>query len=103
MAMVFCRQNNNRKVNEISQKSELGKKYVFLAKCIENSVLTEKYSQQNRGKKIKDKNGGNHTQAITATLFRDLNEQGYKFFMITTGISSQVHYLLEEKGVWFLS
>ena len=28
-----------------------------------------------------------------------LNEQGYKFSMITTGISSHVRYLLEEKGV----
>ena len=36
---------------------------------------------------------------MTATLFRRLNEQGYKFSMIKTGISSQVRYLLEEKGV----
>ena len=26
---------------------------------------------------MKNKNGGNHTQARTATLFRHLNEQGY--------------------------
>ena len=36
---------------------------------------------------------------MTATLFRHLNEQDYKFSMITTGISSHVWYLLEEKGV----
>ena len=36
---------------------------------------------------------------MTATLFRHLNEQGYKFSMITTGISSHVRYLSEEKGV----
>ena len=40
---------------------------------------------------------------MTATLFRHLNEQGYKFSMITTGISSHVRYLLEEKGVELLS
>ena len=46
-----------------------------------------------------------HMQAMTATctLFRHLNEQGYKFFMITTGISSHVRYLLEQKGVRLLS
>ena len=42
-------------------------------------------------------------QTMTATLFRHLNEQGYKFSMITTGISSHVRYLLEEKGVRLLS
>ena len=42
-------------------------------------------------------------QTMTATLFRHLNEQGYKFSMITTGISSHLRYLLEEKGVWLLS
>ena len=36
---------------------------------------------------------------MTATLFRHLNEQGYKFSMITTGISSHVRYLVKEKGV----
>ena len=40
---------------------------------------------------------------MTPTLFRHLNEQGYKFSMITTGISSHVRYLLEEKGVRLLS
>ena len=54
-------------------------------------------------KKKKNKNGGNHTQALTATLFRHLNERGYKFSMITTGISSHVRYLWEEKGVRLLS
>ena len=104
------------------QKPERSKKYVFLAKCIENAVPREKYCQPNRGKwaretkkqatydrlyakvkKIKNKNGGNHTQTMTATLFRYLNEQGYKFSMITTQISSHVRYLLEEKGVRLLS
>ena len=40
---------------------------------------------------------------MTATLFKHLNEQGYKFSMITTGISSHVRSLLEEKGVRLLS
>ena len=40
---------------------------------------------------------------MTATLFRQLTEQGYKFSMITTEISSHVRYLLEEKGVRLLS
>ena len=39
---------------------------------------------------------------MTATLFRYLNEQGYKFSMITTEISSHERYLLEE-GVRLLS
>ena len=43
------------------------------------------------------------TQTMTATLSGHLNEQGFKFSMITTGISSHIHYLLEEKGVWLLS
>ena len=42
-------------------------------------------------------------QTMTATLFSHLNEQRYKFSMITTGISSHVRYLMEEKGVWLLS
>ena len=114
-------QNNNRKVTKIFQKPEHSKKYVFLAKCIENTVLREQYCQQNRGKwaretkkqatytdyakvkKIKNKNGCNNPQTMTATPFRHLNEQGYKFSMITTGISSHVRYLLEEKGVRLLS
>ena len=54
-------------------------------------------------KKNKEQNGGNHTQNMTAILFRHLNEQGYKFSMITKGISSHVRYLLEEKGVRLLS
>ena len=47
----FCKQNNNRKVKKnIPKKPEHGKKYVFLAKCIENALLREKYCRQNRGK-----------------------------------------------------
>ena len=47
----FCKQNNNRKVKKnIPKKPEHGKKYVFLAKCIENALLREKYCPQNRGK-----------------------------------------------------
>ena len=53
-------------------------------------------------KKIKNKNGGNHAQTMTATLFRSLNEQGYKFSKITTEISSHVRYFLEEIGVRLL-
>ena len=40
---------------------------------------------------------------MTTTLFRHLNEQGYKFSMTTTGISSHFCYLLEDKGVRWLS
>ena len=39
-------QNNDRKVKKIFNKPEHSKKYVFLAKCIENAVLREKYCQQ---------------------------------------------------------
>ena len=42
-------------------------------------------------------------QTISATPFKHSNEQGYKFSMITTGISSHVRYLLGEKGVQLLS
>ena len=41
----FCTQNNNRKVKNIFQEPEYSQKYVFLAKCIENAVLREKYRQ----------------------------------------------------------
>ena len=59
MAIVFCKQRsecvlkttietfNNKKT---FQKPEHSKKYVVLAKCIENAVLREKYCQQKRGK-----------------------------------------------------
>ena len=47
---IFCKQNNNRKVKKIFQKPEHSKKYVFLAKCIENALRREKYCQQNGGK-----------------------------------------------------
>ena len=40
---------------------------------------------------------------MTATLFRHLNEQGCKFSIIKTGISSHIRYLLEEKGIRMLS
>ena len=40
---------------------------------------------------------------MTATLFRHLNKQGYKFSIMTTGISSHIRYLLEEKGIRMLS
>ena len=38
------------KLKKIFQKLEHSKKYVFLAKCIENALLREKYCQHNRGK-----------------------------------------------------
>ena len=57
MAMVFCKQRFDfvrkttiEKLKKTFQKLEHGKKYVFLAKCIENAVLREKYCQQKRGK-----------------------------------------------------
>ena len=40
---------------------------------------------------------------MTATLFSDLNEQGYKFPMITTWVLSHVIILLKEKGVRLFS
>ena len=42
-------------------------------------------------------------QAMTATLVRHLNEQGYNFSIITIGISSHVCCPLGEKGVRLLS
>ena len=54
MAMVFSRRRRDlilyAKVKKIFQKPQHSKKYLFLAKCIENAVLREKYYQQNRGK-----------------------------------------------------
>ena len=58
MAMVFSRRRRDLilyakqqwKVKKIFQKPEHSKKYVFLAKCIEKTVLREKNCQQNRGK-----------------------------------------------------
>ena len=38
------------KLKKIFPKPEHSKKYVFLAKCVENALLKEKYCQQNRGK-----------------------------------------------------
>ena len=45
MVLVFCKQRFDfvhkttiKKVKRTFQKSEHGKKYVFLAKCIENAV-----------------------------------------------------------------
>ena len=42
-------------------------------------------------------------QAMTATLVRHLNERGYNFSIITTGISSHACFPLEEIGVRLLS
>ena len=58
MAMVFSKQRfdfvrktTTEKLKKYSKNlKNAKKKYLFLAKCIENSVVTEKYSQQNRGK-----------------------------------------------------
>ena len=46
----FVSKTTIEKLKKIFQKPEHSKKYVFLAKCIENAVLREKYCQQNRGK-----------------------------------------------------
>ena len=46
----FVRKTTTEKLKKIFQKPDHGKKYVFLAKFIENAVLREKYRQQNRGK-----------------------------------------------------
>ena len=57
MAMVFCKQRFEfplkttlETLKKKFQKPEHSKKYVVLAKCIENAVLREKYCQQKRGK-----------------------------------------------------
>ena len=59
MAMVFCKQRSEfvlkttietLKKKKTFQKPEHSKKYVVLAKCIQNAVLREKYCQQKRGK-----------------------------------------------------
>ena len=58
MAMVFCKQRFEFVLKttietlkkKTFQKPEHSKKYVVLAKCIENAVLREKYCQQKRGK-----------------------------------------------------
>ena len=40
---------------------------------LKDKLLTTDYAKV---KKIKNKNGGNHTKTMTAILFRHLNEQG---------------------------
>ena len=47
----FVSKTTIEKLKKIFQKKpEHGKKDVFLAKCIENALLREKYCRQNRGK-----------------------------------------------------
>ena len=46
----FVRKTTIEKLKKIFEKPGHSKKYVFLAKCIENATLREKYCQQNRGK-----------------------------------------------------
>ena len=55
MAVVFSKQRYDFVCKTIEQfknipKPEHNKKYVFLAQCVEDVVLREKYCQQNRGK-----------------------------------------------------
>ena len=50
MAMVFSKQRFDFVRKTTIEKYEHNKKYVFLAKFIENAVLREKCCQQNRGK-----------------------------------------------------
>ena len=55
MAVVFSKQRYDFECKTIEQfknipKPEHSKKYVFLAQCVEDVVLREKYCQQNRGK-----------------------------------------------------
>ena len=58
MAMVFCKQRFEfvlkTTIETLKKKTfpkpKHSKKYVVLAKCIENAVLREKYCQQKRGK-----------------------------------------------------
>ena len=46
----FVSKTTIEKLKKIFQKPEHSKKYVFLAKCIENALRREKYCQQNGGK-----------------------------------------------------
>ena len=46
----FVSKTTIEKLKKIFQKPEHSKKHVFLAKCVENALLKEKYCQQNRGK-----------------------------------------------------
>ena len=62
---------------------------------LKNKLLTTDYA-----KVIKYKT---KTVATTRKPFRHVNEQGYRFSIITRGISSHLRYLLEEKGVRLLS
>ena len=59
MAMVFSKQRFDfvskttiEKLKKIFQKPEHSKKNVFLAKCIENSVLREKYNKSTKSRKM---------------------------------------------------
>jgi len=46
----FVSKTTIEKLKKIFQKPEHSKKYISLAKCIENALLREKYCQQNRRK-----------------------------------------------------
>ena len=54
MAMVFCKQWSDfvckTTIEKLKKHSKSPNMYVFLAKCIENAVLREKYCQQKWGK-----------------------------------------------------
>ena len=104
-AMVFskrrfysCTQNNNRKITKIPKTQTVKRTSFRLNKKLNKLPITDYAKVEN-----KEQNGGNHTQAMTAPLFRHLNEHGYKFSMITTRTSSHVILLLEEKEVRLLS
>ena len=71
MAKVFCKQRfdfvrkttmEKLKKKNSKKKPEHGKKYVFLAKCIEISVLRQKYCQQKRGKWARETKQASHNR-----------------------------------------
>ena len=126
MAMLFSRRRKKtiQKFNNMFEKPEDSKKYAFLAKyvlkmwCKEKNTVIKKENEPEKlkhnllitdyAKVKKTKNmqrrwqsHANQNSFHFSSIFK--NEQGYKFSMITTGISSHVHYLLEEKGLRLLS
>ena len=74
----------------VFQKPEISKKYVFLAKCIENSVQREKYSTRNKEQKrwrLEASNDSYTFQAFEWTriqVFHDNNSAPISFMDLFT-------------------
>ena len=113
----FCEWNNDWRAKKFFQKPKHSKEYVFLAECMGDVVQTEKYCQQNRGKRArkteqatwnilrwskKNKNGDDYEpdslRVMIAALDRHLNEKGYKFSIIRDGEFHSSKQVLEGKA-----